>query len=156
MIEVSVNGGGTRENPCLATSDPVMLRYEVESESRPEDDFGPMLSFYSGDRWISTWVFTRALYESGRFDRAFADPVILAIEGWEMEDGTVSGSLYAFTFLEPESEWLLLGPEFRGPDSRSCPGDPCEELRDLLLRRLGGEPADEVDGLLASDGTEHD
>ena len=138
MIGVSVTGVGTQENPCLATSDPVMLQYEVESEGGPENDFEPMLSFYYGDHCLSTWVFTRVLYESGRFDRAFADPVTLAIEGWEMEDGTVSGSLYAFTFLEPEPEWLLLGPEFRGPDNRRYPGDPCREIRDLLLSRLQG------------------
>jgi hypothetical protein len=156
MIEVSLTGGGTPENPCLATSNPVMLRYEVESEGEPENDFEPMLSFYCGDHCLSTWVFTRALYESGRFDRAFAEQVVVAIEGWELEDGTVSGSLYAFTVLEPEPEWLLLGPEFRGPDNRRYPAQPCEELRDLLLRRLGGEPVEEVDRLLASDSTEHE
>jgi hypothetical protein len=138
MIEVSLTGGGTPENPCLATSNPVMLRYEVESEGEPENDFEPMLSFYCGDHCLSTWVFTRALYESGRFDRAFAEQVVVAIDGWEIEDGTVGGSLYAFTILEPEPEWLFLGIEVRRPDNRRYPAQPCEELRDLLLSRLQG------------------
>ena len=112
-----------------------------------------MLSFYSGDRWLSTWVFTRALYESGRFDRAFSEQVVIAIEGWEKEDGTVGGSLYAFTFLESEPEWLLLGPEFRGPDNRRYPAQPCEELRDLLLRLMQGGPVEEVDRLHESVST---
>ena len=138
MIGVTVTGGGTPENPCLATSDPVMLRYEVESEGGPENDFEPMLSFYYGDHCLSTWVFTRALYESGRFDRAFSDPVMLSIDGWEIEDGTVGGSLYAFTFLELEPELLFLGIEVRRPDNRRYPREPCRELRDLLLSMLQG------------------
>ena len=146
----SVSGRGTPDSPCLAVSRPVRLRWELRGET-PDDEvpIAPMLSFFHGDRWVATEVFTQSEFESGIWQAALAEPVMLALEGWARPTGAVVGMFLAFTFLELEPRWLRLGLDFRSAEDRRFRGDTCAEIRDILLYRLFGRANEQVEKLLS-------
>ena len=147
-IGVQIRGSGTRDRPCLAVSQPVRLSYAVvEIRNRPPER-DPLVMYWYGRRWVSTWLCPRELVESGRLHRAFRDPVLLALKG-TLDLGYLVACMYAIPYLEDEPEWIDLGPQLRWQEDLRHPGDPPREVADLLLSRLQGNPAKEVEKLIA-------
>jgi len=144
---VAIRGWGTSEQPCLAMSRPVRLTYEVvELENQPPDG-ATLVTYWFGERWVSTWLFPRRLVEAGYLDQAFCDPVLLALEG-NLDRGYLDASMYAISYLKDEPEWVDLGSVVRYAENLRYPGDPRGEIADVLLCRLQGNPAREVENLL--------
>jgi len=146
---VQIRGSGTRDRPCLALSRPVWLSYEVVQLKNRPPDRDPLLTYWFGERWISTWLFPRELVDSRYLDQAFCDPVLLALEG-NLDLGYLDACIYAIRHLKDEPEWIDLGPQIRFAEDLRYPGDPRGEIADLLLSRLQGNPAMEVERLLAT------
>jgi hypothetical protein len=146
---VAIRGWGTREQPCLALSRPVWLSYEAEElESQPPDG-ATLVTYWFGDRWISTWLFPKKLVRAGYLDQAFGDPVLLALEG-NVDRGYLDASLYAIRYLKEEPEWIDLGSVVRFAENLRYPGDPRGEIADLLLSRLQGDPIQEIARVIAA------
>ena len=51
--------------------------------------------------------------------------------------------------LKDEPEWIVLGPQIRFAEYLRYPSDPRAEIADLLLARLQGNPALEIEKLIA-------
>ena len=144
---VQLRGSGTRGRPCLAVSQPVRLSYAiVEVRNRPPER-DPLVMYWYGRRWLSTWLCPRELVDSGRLDRSFRDPVLLALQG-VLDLGYLAACMYAIPFLEDEPEWIDLGPQIRWQEELRHRGDPRGEIADLLLSRLQGDPGMEIDRLI--------
>jgi hypothetical protein len=128
-------------------SRPIRLTYEaVELENQPPDG-ATLVTYWYGERWITTWLFPKKLVDAGYLDRAFCDPVLLAVEG-NVDRGHLDASVYAIRYLRDEPEWIDLGKVVRFAENLRYPGDPRGEIADLLLSRLQGSPATEVERLL--------
>lgn len=144
---VALRGWGTKEQPCLAMSRPVRLTYEVvELENQPPHG-ATLVTYWFGDRWVSSWLFRRELVDSGYLDQAFCDPVLLALEG-NLDRGHLVATMYAIRYLRDEPEWIDLGSVVRLAENLRYPGDPRGEIADVLLCRLQGNPAEEIKKLL--------
>ena len=144
-----IRGWGTSEQPCLAMSRPIRLTCNVEKLEGAPPGFPPLVTYRYENRWIATWLFSRHLVERGYLDQAFCDPVILAIEG-HVERGNLVAAMYAIRYLRDEPEWIDLGPVVRLAENLRYTGDPRGEMADLLLCRLQGNPAKEIEKLIAS------
>ena len=144
---VALRGWGTKEQPCLAMSRPVRLTYEVvEMENQPPHG-ATLVTYWFGERWVSTWLFPRRLVEAGYLDQAFCDPVLLALEG-NLDRGYLDACMYAIRYLRDEPEWIDLGSHIRFAEDLRYRGDPRGEIADLLLSRLQGDPGMEIDRLI--------
>jgi hypothetical protein len=130
-------------------SRPIRLTYDVEDLEGAPPDFPPLVTYRFEERWITTWLFPRYLVERGYLDRAFCDPVILALEG-HTERGCLVAAMYAIWFPDDEPEWIDLGPVTRLPGTWHYPGDSRGEIGELLLSRLQGSPEDQIGRLLDS------
>ena len=82
-------------------------------------------------------------------DRHGKTAVLLALEG-NLDLGYLDACMYAIRHLKDEPEWIDLGPQIRFEEDLRCPGDPRGEIADLLLSRLQGSPAQEIDRLIAA------
>ena len=146
---VLLRGWGTREQPCIALSRPVRLSFEaVELESQPPDG-ATLVTYWFGERWVSTWLFPKKLVDAGYLDRAFCDPVLLALEG-NVDRGYLEASMFAIRYLRDEPEWIDLGSVVRFAENLRYSGDPRGEIADVLLSRLQGDPANEIEDLIAA------
>ena len=145
-------GPGTREEPCLVSTWPLRLRYEVRPETAaPGAPDEPRVSFHTGDRFLAMSAVPPDLLDSGRLARAFSWPVTIAMRGC-VDEGGARGTLYAITDCEDDPEWIELGRLRRPEAELRYPDEPVRELADLLLERLFG-PADRaVERLLAGIG----
>ena len=148
-IGVAIRGWGTREQPCLALSRPVWLSYTVVEIENRSPESPALVTYWFGEHWISTWLFPRELVNSGYLDQAFCDPVLLALEG-NVDLGYLDACMYAIRHLRDEPEWIDLGSHIRFAEDLRYRGDPRGEIADLLLSRLQGNPAQEIDRLIAS------
>ena len=147
-IGVAIRGWGTREQPCLALSRPLHLSYEAaELENQPSDG-ATLVTYWFGERWVSTWLFPKKLVDAGYLDRAFCDPVLIALEG-NADRGYLEASMYAIRYLRDEPEWIDLGSVVRFAENLRYSGDPRGEIADVLLSRLQGNPASEIEELIA-------
>lgn len=145
---VLLRGWGTREQPCIALSRPILLSFEaVELENQPPDG-ATLVTYWFGERWVSTWLFPKKLVDAGYLDQAFCDPVLLAVEG-SLEGGCLVAAMYAIRYLRDEPEWIDLGSLVRFAANLRYPGDPRGEIADVLLSRLQGDPAHEIEELIA-------
>lgn len=144
---VLLRGWGTREQPCLAMSRPIRLTYEaVELENQPPNG-ATLVTYWFGERWVSTWLFPKKLVDAGYLDGSFCDPVLLAVEG-NVGRRNLVAAMYAIRHLRDEPEWIDLGSVVRFAENLRYPGDPRGEIADVLLCRLQGNPAREVENLL--------
>lgn len=145
---VLLRGWGTSEQPCIAFSRPIRLSFEaVELENQPPDG-ATLVTYWFGERWISTWLFPKKLVDAGYLDQAFCDPVLLAVEG-SLEGGCLVAAMYAIRYLRDEPEWIDLGSVVRFAANLRYPGDPRGEIANVLLSRLQGDPASEIAELIA-------
>ena len=71
-----------------------------------------------------------------------------------MDRGHLVAAIYAIWFLRDEPEWIDLGPVARLEETRRYAGDARGEIADLLLSRLQGEPAEQIEHLIALVATE--
>ena len=152
MLGVRTRGPGTRARPCLVSTWPLRLTYEVRRETgAPGASDEPRVSFHVGDRFLAMSAVPTDLLDSGRLARAFSWPVTVAMRGC-VEEGGARGTLYAITDCEDDPEWIELGRLRRPEAELRHPNEPVRELADLLLERLYG-PADRaVERLLAGIG----
>jgi hypothetical protein len=144
---VHLGGRGNRKRPCLAVSQPVWLHHEIVQLDNEPPGRAQLVTYWFGERWISTWLFPRDLVDSGYLDQAFRDPVLLALEG-NLDVGYLDTCMYAITYLNDEPEWIVLGPQIRWAEELRYPDNPRREVADLLLSRLQGNPAKEIARLI--------
>ena len=145
---VLLRGWGTREQPCIALSRPLRLSYEAAELENQLSDGATLVTYWFGERWVSTWLFPKELVDAGYLDQAFCDPVLLAVEG-SLEGGCLVAAMYAIRYLRDEPEWIDLGSVVRSAANLRYPGDPRGEIADVLLSRLQGDPAREIEELIA-------
>jgi hypothetical protein len=143
-----ISGWGTSEQPCLAMSRPIRLTYEaVELENQPPDG-ATLVTYWFGERWVSTWLFPKKLVDAGYLDQTFCDPVLLAVEG-SLEGEYLVAAMYAIRYLRDEPVWIDLGSVVRFAANLRYGGDPRGEIADVLLSRLQGDPANAIEELIA-------
>ncbi len=150
VLGVRARGRGTSEEPCLVSTWPLRLRFEVRPPAGgPSARRQPRVDFRYGDRFLSSSPVPRELLDSGRLARALDWPVTVAMRG-RVELGCAGGTVYAITDCEDDPEWIEIGRLLRPAGDFRYPGEPAREIADLLLERLFGPAERAVARLLAS------
>ena len=150
-VGVLVRGAGTKDDPCVCSTWPLRLRWEVRPIHRPGYQRNPFVAFYHGDRRVGAWFVPRGAVEGGALEDVLSWPVTLVLEG-RLEDGWAGGTVHAVAEGGDDPTWIDLGPAVRLEEEFRYPGEPIREIADLLLERVFGAPATGVERLLATLG----
>ena len=150
-VGVLVRGTGTKDDPCVCSTWPLRLRWEVRQIHRPEYQRNPFVAFYYGDRRVGAWYVPGGAVVRGPLEAALSWPVTLVLEG-RVVDGWAGGTVHAVVEGGDDPTWINLGPAVRLEEEFRFPGEPRREIADLLLERVFGAPSAEVERLLAELG----